>query len=92
MTKQTKDKQDNEINVIEILHEHIRAFDTIDMLCKGISFKINEIKEEHWEDISINTSLAVLERLTSYITKECSSSIESLVTFAKTGEYNSARS
>lgn len=92
MTKQTKDKQDNRINAIEILLEHIRAFDTIDMLCKGLNFKINEINEEHGKDISINTSLAVLERLTSYIKKECSSSIESLVTFAETGEYKPARS
>lgn len=92
MTKQLKNKPNNEIDAAEILAEHIRVFDTIDMLCIGINKKIDEINEEHGKDNSFWVPLAVLERLTSYIKKECHNSIESLVTFAETGEYKPARS
>lgn len=91
MTKQLKNKQNNEIDVAEILAEHIRVFDTIDMLCIGINKKIDEINEEHEKDNRFSVPLAVLERLTSYIKQECSSSVERLVTFAETGEYKPAR-
>ncbi len=86
MTKQTKD---NKINAIEILREHIRTFDTIDMLCKGISFKINEINEEHNNAPEFNVPLAVVEKLTTYIVKECNNAMDAITNASQTGKYES---
>lgn len=87
MAKQVKNKQNNEIDVLEIIKEHIRVFDTIDMLCVGINKKIDEINEGYNNDPEINVPLAVVERLITYIVKECNSSLDAMKNAAQTGKY-----
>ena len=76
--KEKTNGKDTGIDVMEILCNQLKAFDTIDMLCVGINQKLNEINEDNPNTPTIQVPLSVLGQLTTYIKDECNFALMSL--------------